>query len=224
MALPRFRPPDPPDGCRDPELWTLLAQFEFVRWMHLVHHELLPDYKRLCGALVGNIERVVAALDESEPLFRMRAAIFTIAQYRQQRVDLILRMLDDPEAYVRAKIAWLMFEIADPRVEGRLVELLLTDPDPEVRGSACQGLAGQNPLSAIPLLIRALDTDHAVDQQLGHAVSWLAASALDEMMGTEFMAKRKGSLCTFPDSPPDPQSVREHAIAFLEQLRREGLD
>jgi len=220
MDLANVPFPDPPDGCRDPELWTLLAQFEFVRWMHQVHHELLPDYERLCGALVGNMERVVAALDESEPLFRLRAAIFAIAQYRQ-RVDLILRMLDDPEAYVRAKIAWLMFEIADPRVEDRLVELLLTDSDPEVRGSAGHGLAGQNPLSAIPLLIRALDTDHAADQH-GHTVSWLAASALDEMMGTEFMAERKGSLCTFPDSPPDPQSVREHAIAFLERLRREG--
>ncbi len=209
--------PGPPDDCRDPELCKLLAQFEFVRWMRDEHTQ---EYDRIRNTLVSDIDRVVAAIDEPDPVFRLRAAIFSIAFYREHRIDLILRILDDADAYVRSQIASHLISVSHPQVQGRLVELLLTDPAPEVRGSACRGLAGQNPLSAIPVLIRAMDADHAVDDN-GHVVSNQAADALDEMMGTEFMAKRDDGVCTFPNGPADPQSVRQHAIAFLEKLQLE---
>jgi hypothetical protein len=218
MDLSNLPFPEPPDRCNDPELWTWLAQFEFVRWMR---DDYESDYNRIRATLVREINRVLAALDEEEPVFRWRAAHFAVALHREQRVDLILRVLRDPDPYVRAQLASHLISIAHPQIEARLLELVTMDPVPEVRGAACRGLAGQNPLSVIPILIRVMDTDHAPDHN-AHRVSDCAANALDEMIGAEFMAKRFTGVASLPDGPPNPGAVREHALAYLDQLRSDN--
>ena len=116
-----------------------------------------------------------------------------------------------------------LVSIRHPQVEGRLVELLLTDSSPDVRSAACQGLAGQDPLSVIPVLLRVLERDDGTSQN-GYVVSHQAANALDEIMGTELMARRSDGVCFLTDSPADLDTVREHAVRYLESLRDENED
>lgn len=212
--------PEPPDGAGDPELWTLLTQFEFVRWMR---EERPQEYRELASKLTqpAYLTRLEQAMAEREPLFRWRAACFVIAYWRERRLDLIARVLDDEDAFVREKAASHIISICHPQVEGRLIEMVLCDSSADVRCAACRGLAGQNPLSVIPTLVKVMDNDQAAGAN-GWSVSHCAADALDTLMGTEFMAKRRGSLATFPDGPQDPAAVRRHAIDFLKRLRENG--
>jgi hypothetical protein len=60
---------------------------------------------------------------------------------------------------------------------------------------------------------------HSSAKANGWSVSHCASDALDTLMGTEFMAKRRGSLATFPDGPQDPAAVRQHAIEYLKKVR-----
>lgn len=209
--------PDAPEGSRDPELWLLLAQFEFVRWLR---EDWPTEYREITEQLKQETDRLsVAAREESEPLFRARAACFLIALWRETRVDLMLQVLDDAHPFVREQVARHMVSIRNPLVEARLVELATGDSDADVRCAACRGLGGQEPLSVIPLLIRILDNDHAAGEH-GWPVSSCAADALDEMLGTEWMARRQDGVCSLPEGPPKPEAVREQALLYLHQLRK----
>lgn len=216
MDLAKLPISEPPDPCGDPEVRTWLARFEFL---HRTRDENKFEYDRICDWLVGNVNCVFAALDEDEPLLRWRAAYFAIALYREKRVELILRAIEVANANVRTQLASQLVSIADPQVEDRLLELATTDPVPDVRGAACRGLAGQKPLSVIPVLIRVMDNDHASDKH-GYRVSMRAACALDEMIGTDFMARRFPAGTIVAGSPARPNAVREHALAYLARLRR----
>jgi HEAT repeat protein len=212
--------PEPPDGADDPELWSLLVQYEFIRWVYDQRPQGQEEYREVVGKLTqpACLARLEKATREHEPLFRWRAYCFLIAYWREQRLDLIARVLDDADSFVRDKAAWAMASICHPQIEGRLIELVLCDPSADVRCGACHGLSGQNPLAVIPTLLKVLDTDRVACEN-GWSVSHCAADALDTLMGTEFMAKRRGSLATFPDGPQDPAAVRQHAIEYLKKLR-----
>ena len=208
--------PDAPEGSRDPELWALLAQYEFVRWLP---EDWPKEYREITGWLKQETERLlVASREESEPLFRSRAACFLIALWWDSRVDLILQVLDDTHPFVREQVARRLVTIRHPQIEARLVELATGDSDADVRCAACRGLGGQNPLSVIPFLIRILDQDHAAGEN-GWPVSDCAADALDKMLGTEWMARRQDGVCSLPEGPPNPGAVREQALQYLQELR-----
>jgi hypothetical protein len=215
--------PESPHGAEDPELWSLLVQYEFIRWVYDQRPQGQEEYREVVGKLTqpACLARLEKATREHEPLFRWRAYCFLIAYWREQRLDLIARVLDDEDAFVREKAASHIISICHPQVEGRLIEMVLCDSSADVRCAACRGLAGQNPLSVIPTLLKVMDTDQAAGTN-GWSVSHCAADALDTLMGTEFMAKRRGSLATFPDGPQDPAAVRRHAIDFLKRLRENG--
>ena len=102
MSLEDLSFPDPPEGSRDPELWSILAQYEFVRW---VRDDYPADFERLRQLLLSDLPRVVAATEEAEPLFRFRAFLIAIFVYRTEHLDLILKALDDEDDFVRSKVA-----------------------------------------------------------------------------------------------------------------------
>ncbi|QDV18366.1 hypothetical protein Pan153_30230 [Gimesia panareensis] len=213
--------PDAPDGSRDPELWMLLTQYEFVRWLP---DDWPDEYREITSRLKQKTDRLTAAaLDESEPLFRSRAACFLMALWRESRLDLILKFLDDEHEFVREQVARHLVSIRHPQLEGRLVELATLDAAADVRCAGCRGLGGQEPLSVIPTLIHILDQDHESGEN-GWSVSSCAADALDEMLGTEWMARRQEGVCSLPEGSPNPAAVREQALFYLQELQERQPD
>lgn len=53
--------PEPPEGARDGDLWTLLTQFEFVRWMR---PERPDEYQELVSKLPGFVSRSPGGSDD----------------------------------------------------------------------------------------------------------------------------------------------------------------
>ena len=129
-------------------------------------------------------------------------------------------MLEDPDDDVRGSIARILGQLKDDRYVERLVRLARKDASPLVRGCAASGLGGQDPVSSIPVLLELLDNDHE-PEETGHTPSSHAATALDEMMETEWTQKRHpdGLRSLNPDGI-DTASLKEQAIVYLDHCRQ----
>lgn len=138
--------------------------------------------------------------------------------------SLALQMLGDPAWDVRAIMCEALRQTPLPICEDRLIELAKHDPSFDVRGQAALTLARYSPVKVIPVLLKMMESDHAIDSdpdvQTGPPSS-AAATALDALLDTNWVTTRlPGGFATFPPGPVDLESLKEQAKLELERFRR----
>lgn len=134
-------------------------------------------------------------------------------------VELVLPLLADPEAIVRWHACGCLHDFGDERAVSALVRVLQADPVAGVRSTAAYALGGIGSPAAVPALIAALQADHEPDAN-GHTASSCAATALDDIVGTdETRIREPDGLCTLADGPPDLESLKQRAQARYEAWR-----
>jgi hypothetical protein len=210
--------PKPPPECRDPELFGLLNEYHFVRW----HPDCVSQRESLLGQILSPsiLARAEIAVEDPYERLRQYAGELLIWARREGAATFILKLLDDSSDYVRGETAKQLAMIRCDQCVPKLMIMAGEDSSAFVRGCAACGLGGQDPLTAIPLLIGILDHDHE-ECGNGHSPSSCAATALDEMMQTEWTQKRfdGGSRGLNPDGV-DLSALREQALLFLEHLKQ----
>ncbi len=158
----------------------------------------------------------------SDPDINIRcAAIEALSLVDPERaVGLLLPLLRDSETVVReCACEALAVPEADVAVEP-LLEVLRDDPDPQVRGTAARALGYIGSPAAIPVLLRAMDTDHEPDFH-SHTPGGCAAAALDDLLGTNLTRIRLSeSLYTMRPGPPDLDGLRQLALRTYEEWSR----
>jgi HEAT repeat protein len=131
-------------------------------------------------------------------------------------VALLLPLLRDPDVVIRLSVCQALRVPEAQAAVQALVEVLRSDPDPQVRGYAAGALGHIGSPAAIPALLRAMDADHEPDV-LGHTPGHSAASALDDLLGTNMTRIRLSeSLCTLRPGPPDLEGLRRLAVQAYE--------
>lgn len=210
--------PEPPSECRDPDLFRLLNEFHFVRWH--------PDYEARREEIRREIitepilSRAEAAVEDPYERLRQYAGQLLIWAYRENAASLILKLFDDGSEFVRGETARVFSQLRCDSCLEKLLELATEDCSPFVRGCAASGLGGQDPLLAIPVLIKILDNDHE-PCGTGHTPSGCAATALDEMLETEWTQKRlEDGLRSLNPDGTDLSALREHALLFLQRCQQ----
>lgn len=220
MVYPDFLPQPPPE-CRDPDLFRLLNEYHFVRWHpdHETRHEELRD-QITSESIVSRAELAVMDLSES---LRSYAGDMLIRVRREQAAPYVLKLLNDESDFVRKETARTLALIRIDACAPRLIELATTDCSPSVRAGAAAGLGGQDPTLTVPVLIQLLDNDHE-KCETGQTPSSAAATALDEMMKTEWTQKRhEGGLRSLNPTGTDLVALREQALLFLEHRKQTRL-
>ena len=205
-----------------------------------MNDEIQPDILRdwlpaLCGASddpnrakmiekmhsIG-LSRLRSALQEllRDPDSEMRCyaelAVFHVAP--QEGLFLLLPLLDDPEVVVRWHTCGLLHDIGDKRAVQPLIQIMKTDPDPQVRNTAAYALGGVGDPSAIPALIETLDNDHEWDE-LGYSASSCAATALDDILKTNHTRiKLSDDFCTMQPKQLDLDLLKAKAMELYHNL------
>lgn len=210
--------PDPPDECRDPELFRMLNEFHFVRW-HPDHEARRDELHR---EIVDEAILQRAESGTADPCERLRfyCGELLIWARRNDAASFTLALLGDSSEEVRGGIARILGQLNDDRYIEPLVRLARTDASAFVRGCAATGLGGQDPLAAIPVLLDLVDNDQEEDAT-GHTPAGCAATALDEMMDTEWTQKRIGeTLRSLNPDGLDVDGLKEQALVFLRHCRQ----
>lgn len=211
--------PDPPEECRDPTLFRMLNEFHFVRW-HPEHEARRDELQReILGEAI--IRRAESGVSDPYERLRLYCGELLIWVRRNDATSFILTLLADTNEEVRGGIARALGHLNDDQYIEPLIRIVRTDASPFVRGCAATGLGGQDPISAIPVLLELLDNDHEMDGT-GHTPSGCAATALDEMMETEWVQKNLGN--TLRSLNPDGTNVdalKEQALTYLTHCQQE---
>ena len=217
MDYKKFLPKPPPE-CRDPELFELLNEYHFVRW----HPDCVSQREPLLEQILSPsiLARAETAVEDPYERLRQYAGELLIWARREGAAPFILKLLDDSSDYVRGETAKQLALIRCDQCVPKLMSMAREDSSAFVRGCAACGLGGQDPFSAVPVLIGILDHDHE-ECGNGHSPSSCAATALDELMETEWTQKRyDGGLRGLNPAGVDLSALREQAILFLEHLRQ----
>lgn len=131
-------------------------------------------------------------------------------------IELVLPLLDDPEAVVRWQACGCLHDFGDERTIGPLIRVLQSDPDAMIRGTAAYALGGIGSPAAIPALLAALESDHEFDE-LGHSASSCAATAVDDILNTnETRIRLSEGLCKMQQRPPDLERLKQRAHEMYE--------
>jgi HEAT repeat protein len=163
-------------------------------------------------------------LADPDPEVRCAAILSLVLLDSQRAVEVVAAMLADPDATVRWQAAGCLHDFGDERAIPALVKTLRRDSDPMVRGTAAYALGGIGCPAAIPALLAALGLDNEADE-LGHTPSGSAATALDDILGTdETRIKLAGSLCTIRAGKPDLDLLRQMATERYQQWSRAGAE
>jgi hypothetical protein len=166
------------------------------------------------------LARAEIAIEDPYERLRQYAGELLIWANRERAAAFILKLLDDHSEYVRGETAKQLALFRCNQCIPKLIELATKDTSVFVRSCAASGLGGQDPLSAVPVLIDILDHDHE-ECANGHSPSSCAATALDEMMETEWTHKRyDGGLRGLNPAGVDLSALREQALLFLQHLRQ----
>jgi HEAT repeat protein len=212
--------PHPPQECCDPELFRLLNEFHFVRWNP--DHQARRDEVWKLITSTSIIARAEKALDDPYERLRQYSGQLLIWVRRQDAVHAILKLLQDQSDFVRGSTAEVLAQMRCDACLPRIIELATSDSSAYVRGCASAALGGQNPVVAIPVLLKILDTDHE-PSETGHTPSGRAATALDEMMETEWTQKRhQGGLRSLNPDGIDLDALRQQANLFLRHCLERG--
>jgi HEAT repeat protein len=154
---------------------------------------------------------LAARLADPDMEVRCRAILALLFLDAGRAIDLVLPMLADPEETVRWHACGCLHDFGDERAVGPLVAVLAGDPDPQVRGTAAYALGGIGSPAAIPALLDALEADHELGA-VGHSASSCAATALDDILGTdETRIRVSESLRQMQSGKPDLDRLRRLA-------------
>ena len=160
---------------------------------------------------------LAAKLADPDMEVRCRAILALLFLDAGRAIDLVLPMLNDPEDAVRWHACGCLHDFGDERAVGPLVMVLAVDPDPQVRGTAAYALGGVGSPAAIPALLEALDSDYEPDD-LGHSASSCAATALDDILGTnETRIRGADALCQMRSGEPDMDRLRRLATELFQE-------
>jgi HEAT repeat protein len=141
----------------------------------------------------------------------------------QRAVELVLPLLKDPEETVRWYACGCLSDCGDQRAVAPLIAVLQGDEDAQVRGTAAYALGRLGSPAAIPALLAAMTSDHEVDMH-GHSPSSCAATALDDILGTnETRIRVSESLCRMRKGAPDLDRLRRLAEERYQQWLRDSL-
>jgi HEAT repeat protein len=126
-------------------------------------------------------------------------------------IELVLPLLDDRDVAVRYNACGCLHDFGDERAINPLVRVLQSDPEAQVRGIAAYALGGIGSPAAIPVLLAAMESDLEPDM-LGHSPSSTAATALDDILGTnETRMKVSETLRQMRAGEPDLNRLRRLA-------------
>jgi HEAT repeat protein len=129
----------------------------------------------------------------------------------RRALELVLPLLDDPDATVRWSTSLCLHHFGDERAVNPLIRVLQGDSDAQVRGTAAYALGGIGSPAAIPALLAAMESDHESDMH-GHSASSCAAGALDDILGTnETRIRVSESLYRMRPGKPDLDRLRRLA-------------
>ena len=149
-------------------------------------------------------------LTDSDGEYRCEAALLTLL-LGSDGIPLVLPLLRDPEQFVRWHVSGHLGDLGDDTAIDPLIEVLKSDSDPQVRGQAVSALGRRRSARAIPSLLAALEKDKEVDA-LGFTPSFLAAQALDDILGTqETRIKYSDGICQMAPWEPDMESLKKRA-------------
>jgi HEAT repeat protein len=127
---------------------------------------------------------LLAYLGDPDPLVRSAICETLLRIDAHRAMEFVLPILFDADDYVRWHLCGCLSRFGDQTAVGPLIKVLKTDKDAKVRGTAAYALGGICSPAAIPALVSAMESDHEYDC-LGHSASSCAATALDEILGTE---------------------------------------
>lgn len=161
------------------------------------------------------VERLYQALEDDDECLRVGAASRIVAAGLPEAEAVALRFLNAPDVYDRMTIAELCQRFESEAIAEKIIQLITSDPAPEVRGQACWSLLGWEPARVIPLLLQVIETDHECDDEVP-APSGVAATVLDHFLGTQYMAIRlESGFSTFRPGGPDLDALKQHARQVL---------
>lgn len=156
-------------------------------------------------------------LADPDPEIRCTAILALVLLDSQRAVEVVAAMLADPDSTVRWQAAGCLHDFGDERAVPALVRVMRSDPDPQVRGTAAYALGGIGSPAAIPDLLAVLGSDNEADE-LGHTPSASAATALDDILGTNETRIHVGDgLCRMAAWPPDLDRLRRLAGELFRQ-------
>lgn len=179
------RPTIGDDGCRDRAVAAMQAAGVEAVFALLAGRLTSSDPEARCDAITG-----LRFLDAP------------------RAVPAVAGMLTDPDDMVRWHASGHLHDFGDERAVSALVRVMRFDPDPQVRGTAAYALGGIGSPAAIPDLLAVLGVDNEYDTH-GHSASSCAATALDNILGTqETRIPVGGSLCRLAPWPPDLDRLR----------------
>ena len=140
---------------------------------------------------------------------RARAASALAKIGDPQAVPVLIELLGDKESVVRQAAALAIGKFKDPRCLIRLSDVLLEDPQIEVRQAAAQGLAESRLTQSVPYLLDAMD-----DSFWWYGREGVAKPLLDAILS--FGADSVLPLCEYLRHTEG--NVRKHAASLLGQI------
>ena len=147
-----------------------------------------PETRQLVADILGEIRHpgaVPPLIDAARGQFftiRSRAATALAKIGDPQAVPVLIDLLGDKEPSVRIAASLAVGKFQDPRCLVRLSDVLLEDPEIEVRQAAAQGLAASQLTQAIPYLIEAMQDSfwwYERDNATGPLLDSIAAFGAD---------------------------------------------
>ncbi len=122
-------------------------------------------------------------LDDAAPEIRC-TAIGALKLFNDRRgLELVLPLLQDLDVTVRLSACECLWKFGDDRAVAPLLAVLETDADAMVRGMAATAMRSLGSPAVIPALLATMASDHELDMH-GHSPSHCAATALDDILGT----------------------------------------
>ena len=156
-------------------------------------------------------------LSDPDPAARFAACEAAFYVDAGRAVELALPLLADPEAPIRRFVCECLHYARDERTIGPLIAVLQGDSSAGARGAAAYALGRMGGPAALPALAAAMESDHEVDGY-GHSVSSQAATALDDILGTdETRIKLPNGNITMRSGKPDLDLLRRLAAERFRQ-------
>ncbi|MDD5746380.1 MAG: HEAT repeat domain-containing protein [Candidatus Omnitrophica bacterium] len=92
----------------------------------------------------GAVPALIAALRDRRAMVRGNAALVLGERREKSAVKPLISLLNEDDSTVRLKAVMALGNIATPDSTSALLQLARSEPDPEIKGAAIQGLRGRN--------------------------------------------------------------------------------
>jgi len=156
-------------------------------------------------------------LSDPDPPVRFAACEAAFFVDARRALELVLPLLADPESEIRWFVSGCLHYSKDERAIVPLVRVLQEDSSAQVRGAAAYALGRIGSPAAIPALLAAMESDHEPDMH-GHSASSGAATALDDILGTnETRIRLPSGDYTLRRGEPDLDLLRRVGVERFQQ-------